>query len=98
MSLEQWVPPLVAVAGALGVREIIPAIIRYLSGASEREKRRVQEIIHDRDDQAAGRQREAERADREASRRRRLEEYASALRRDLIDRGAEPTEIEPWPS
>lgn len=98
MTLEQWVPLIVAILGALGVREIIPAIGRYLTGASEREKRRVQEIIHDRDEQAAARLREAQRADQEACRRRRLEEYASALRRDLIDAGIAPESIDPWPS
>lgn len=91
MSVEAWVAVIVAVAGALGLREMIPGAARWLSGGADREKARVQQIIAERDAESA-------RADREARARRKLEEYASTLRRDLIDAGIEPDQITPWPT
>ena len=90
MTVEAWVTLIIGVAGALGLREMIPGMARWMSGGADREKARVQAIIAERDAEAA-------RADREARARRKLEEYASALRRDLIDAGIEPDQITPWP-
>lgn len=89
--MEQWITGIVAVLGALGVREIIPGASRWIAGASDRERHRVQHLISARD--AA-----TDRADAEAAKRRILEEYASGLRRHLISAGIPPDDIAPWPT
>ena len=90
MTTDQWVTAVVAIFGALGIREMIPALGRWVTGGADREKARVQQIIHDRD--AAER-----RAEREGAHRRIMDEYASALRRDLIEAGVDPEDLRPWP-
>lgn len=98
MTIDAWVTAIVAIFGALGVRELIPAIGRFLAGGADREKVRVRELIHDRDTAEQRAKAANARAEHEETHRRIMSEYASALRRDLIDLGVEPGDLPPWPT
>lgn len=85
---------LVAAIGAGGFgaffREIVVVFLKLRDGLSAREKNRKVDIVQQRD-QALRREEIAWRErDAEASKRRRMEEYASQLRRALIESGQEP--------
>lgn len=84
----------VAIAAALGVRELLPrivdAILKHYTGRASRERSRVDHLEADR------RAAESER-DRQALWRRLLQEYASLLRSMLIERGANPDSLPPVP-
>lgn len=88
-------------AGGLGVLipQIFSGIRGLLDGRHQREKTEAVDALAQRD--AAVRERNA--ADRaaatEARDRRRVEEYASHLRRLLIERcGLDPEHLPPWPT
>lgn len=90
-------------AGGIGVffRDVVNVFLKLRDGLSAREKNRKIDIVQQRDD-AMKRERQAwaerdiawQERDREASKRRRMEEYASQLRRALIESGQEPA---PYP-
>lgn len=90
MSTEQWVEAIVAVAVALGLRELLPGLVAWLTGRASREKARVQELMRERD--AA----EDER-DEEAVYRRKVEEMGSALRRIALEAGVPAEDLPAWP-
>ena len=84
-----------AVVGAFmmkAVSEWVPAAVRWLTGKSQRER---EDLVR-----AERELRDAkEETDREATIRRRLEEYASLLRRMLIEKGVAYTDPSiAWPS
>lgn len=91
MTAEQWVEAIIAVAVALGLRELLPGVVAWLTGRAGREKARVQELIDERD--AA----ESER-DEEAEYRRKVEEMASALRRIAVEHGVPADKLPAWPT
>lgn len=79
-------------AGGIGVffRDLVDVFLKLRDGLSAREKNRKVDIVQQRD-QALRREEIAWRErDAEASKRRRMEEYASQLRRALIESGQEP--------
>lgn len=98
MTTDQWVTAVVAIFGALGIREMIPALGRWVTGGADREKARVQQIIHDRDTAEQRAKAANARAEHEETHRHIMSEYAYTLRRALIERGVEPGDLPPWPS
>ena len=91
-----------ALIGAGGLTVLAPQIFTgirgLIDGRHQREKQEAVDALSQRD--AAVRERnQAERVrSAEASRRRRVEEYASLLRRTLIETcGIEPGQLPPWP-
>lgn len=91
----EWAPSdIVQLLMVLGVGTILPAFLKgvwkQVTGRHDREAARVQQFIADRD--AAERERD------EQSRRARIaEEYAQALRFDMMHAGIAPEQIRPWP-
>lgn len=79
-------------AGGIGVffRELVSIITLIKTGVSAKESKRKNDLVAQRD-------REYQRAEAEARNRRRMEEYASVLRRDLIARGVDKDNIDSWP-
>ena len=67
-------------------------------GSHAREKERNVDALTQRDDAVRDRIKADHRADREASYRRKLSEYASQLRRMLIEKGTPVDQIPPWPA
>lgn len=91
MTAQDWWMVIVAVAGALGLKEVIQILIKYWTGRATRQRAELDRIAKERD-------KARERADTEASKRRRLEESLSEHRSimygaECIDRG----EIPKWP-
>lgn len=84
MTAEAWIAAIVAVATALGAKELLAALVRWVTGKSDRERRVVQELRRERDV--------------EAEYRRKVEEMASATRRVAIECGVDPTHLPEWPS
>ena len=84
MSAEAWIAAIVAIATALGAKELLAAIVRWATGKSDRERRVVQELRRERD--------------AEADYRRLVEEMAAATRRAAIECGVDPTHLPEWPS
>ena len=84
MTTEAWVAAIVGITGALGIKELLAALVRWATGRSDREKRRVQYIIRQRD--------------AEATYRRRVEEMASAVRRLALEAGVPADQLPAWPS
>lgn len=89
---------IVAVLGAGGVgaffREIVSVIAKVREGVSAKESTRKTDLVAQRD-QALAREADAEaRADSEATKRRKTQEYASRLRRAWIEQGLTPPD---WP-
>ncbi|WP_104317348.1 hypothetical protein [Rathayibacter sp. AY1E1] len=85
---------IVAVLGAGGIgvffRELVSIITLIKTGVSAKESKRKNDLVAQRD-------REYQRAEAEARNRRRMEEHATVMRRELILRGVEPDDIERWP-
>jgi hypothetical protein len=83
-----------ALVGTAGIGLLIPKIIEgwnaWRSGKAAREKASNRSALSRLDN-------ETQRADDEASFRRRLEEYASGLRRMLIQLGVPEDKLPPWP-
>lgn len=79
-------------AGGLGAffRELVDVFLKLRDGLSAREKNRKVDIVQQRDQALQREQLAWEERDREASKRRRLEEHASHLRRLAIENGIEP--------
>ena len=84
MTTEAWIAAIVAVATALGAKELLAALVRWATGKSDRERRVVQELRRERD--------------AEADYRRKVEEMASATRRAAIECGVPPDALPEWPS
>ena len=98
MTTETWVTAIVSILGALGVREIIPGIGRWLTGGADREKSRIQQLVRERQDAERERDEAKDDVEQEAKRRRLAQEHASSLRRLLIEAGVDPATIPPWPT
>lgn len=83
---------LVLGAGGLGafVREIAMGIGKLSSGMAGRESRRKIDIVQQRDEALTREAEQRARADDADVSRRRVAEYASALRRQLIENGLTP--------
>lgn len=98
MENVNWVALVVAVLGAGGLgacfREIVSVVTKVREGVSAQESRRKSDIVAQRDHAIARADRAEARADDEARIRRLTQEYASELRRDLIELGEVPA---PWP-
>ena len=91
MAPETIIAAIIGIAGAVGLQQLVPGLIALRSGAADREKHRVQQLIRERD--------EAE-AERDASDayRRKVEEMASQSRRMAIEAGVDPLALPAWPS
>lgn len=91
--LDNPVALVVALLGTAGLggflREIISGLSKIGSGISVKESTRKRDLVSERDY-------EWDRAEIEARNRRRLEEYASRLRRTLVENGHMEL-IAPWP-
>lgn len=98
MQDTNWVAVTVALLGAGGIgaafREIVSVITKVREGVSAKESSRKADLVTQRDEALEREERERERADEEARIRRLTEEYASQLRRDIIEAGSVPA---PWP-
>lgn len=85
---------LVALGGGAGVslmlREVISVLATVRSGVSAREGKRKTDIVQQRDEAIEKANAESARADAADEKRRALQEYASRLRRQLIENGLEP--------
>ena len=79
-------------AGGLGVffRDLVDVFLKLRDGLSAREKNRKVDIVQQRDQALQREQIAWDERDREASKRRRLEEHTSQLRRLLIEAGITP--------
>lgn len=93
--LDNPVALVVAILGSAGLggflREIFSGLTKLRSGVSAKESGRKRDLVTERDF-------EFDRAEAESRNRRRLEEYASQLRRSLVENGLShllPTF--PWP-
>lgn len=82
-TTEQWV----ALLSALGVGSLLPmivkAVFKLVTGMIGAEKRGIESAV--------------QRADDEASKRRRVEEHASKLRRIIIENCGEDLVLPDWP-
>lgn len=89
---ESTAQTLVTVATVLGIPSVLALITKGIwqqfTGRAGRERQRNSEYL-------ARSIRDAERADIEAMKRRKTQEYASELRRQAIEEGFEPL---PWPT
>lgn len=91
MTAQDWWMVIAAVAGALGLKEILQIIVKFWTGRASRQRAELDRIAKERD-------KARERADTEASKRRRLEESLSEHRTlmfaaECIDR----KDIPSWP-
>lgn len=98
-----------AILGGLGAAGVLGTLakgfVKQWNGSYSRERGRNADIVRQRDDAYArtlALEQQADhadaRADFEARERRRAQEYASELRRDLVERGVPPTDLRPWPT
>lgn len=83
--------------GGAILTSLVNAAIKFFSGRAGREKARNADMRTQRNEAWADAERERDRADREARKRRKISEYASALRSDLITHGVPPETVRPWP-
>lgn len=99
---------IVALLGSGGVGAVILAgtngVVKWLNGSYGRQRGKSADLVKQRDDayaraQAAEMRADLadERADGEARRRRQMAEYASELRRLLIENGQQTTDLPPFP-
>jgi|SRR5690606_2412711 len=79
--------------GGAALLALINGIIKWVSGAATREKNRNTDLISQRREAIREREAAENDRDREAARRRKADEYASSLRRKLIENGIDPG---PW--
>jgi len=97
-SAQLWA----ALIGTTGLGAVLLAavngLIKWLSGAAGREKGRNADLVRQRDDAYARMHTANTLADTEARRRRIAQEYASALRGDLLELGVEQSDLRPWPT
>ena len=102
MSPEATIGLIIAIATALGLREWLPGIVQQVTGKAGRERHHIQEEATkakaEREAELTRVRQERDAAERladiEACQRRMMQEYASRLRRRLIDVGGE---IPPYP-
>lgn len=89
-----WVPIVAAVLGAGGLgallREAVSAVRKVMAGMAARESSRKRDIVQQRDAAAQREARAWAQVDREAAKRRQVQDYAAALRRQLIEAGVTP--------
>lgn len=88
-----WVSLITAISGvgiAFGAKEFIQGWIKKRSGKADEEKSRVKEAIDDAE-------KLRNRLEHQYSINRIVKEYASQLRRLLIDKGIPVSEIPDWP-
>lgn len=85
---------LIQILGATGFSGVVVVIAtgvtQHFTGSHDRKRVKARDIVAQRDAAEA-------RADHEAATRRRIEEYASMLRRDCVDHGVTPEDLRPWP-
>jgi hypothetical protein len=85
---------LVALGGGAGValmlREFVSVFATLRQGVSAREGKRKTDIVQQRDEAIEEAKRAFAIADDEAAKRRTVQEYASRLKRQLIENGLEP--------
>ena len=90
MTPEAWGVLILGILGAVGAKELIPGLIRHMTGAQDREKIRVRALIEERDN-AESRSYECslDRSD--------LQEYAIRLRAMLVAKGVDVEDLPAWP-
>lgn len=76
---------------------VATGIGKHINGTAGRERIRNMGMKEQRNEAWAEASRADARADREAYNRRRTEEYASGLRRDLLERGVPEEQLREWP-
>lgn len=81
---------LVAIGGGAGIGKAIESIFKLRAGMSARENQRKLDIVQQRDAAIAREARAWKLVDSEAEKRRQAQEYASRLRRQIIEAGGEP--------
>ncbi len=88
------VPLIVGLIGSGGLgaffREIVAGLSKIAGGMSARESKRKVDIVQQRDEALERAEDAWAERDKEASKRRRAQEYAARLRRLLIQNGIEP--------
>lgn len=72
------------------LKELLPGALKWVTGRADRERDRFRELEEDRQAAEVRANEEAKRADSEAAKRRRMEEFASALIRKHIAAGVPP--------
>lgn len=81
---------LVAMGGGAGLTKFVEGMFKIRSGMSAKESQRKVDIVTQRDAAIARENRAWSLVDAEAGKRREAQEYASRLRRQLIEAGIEP--------
>ena len=104
-STQTFIVAIISAGGGVVVLEIVKGFIKVLNGAAGRERVRNTSMKDQRDEALAMVRAERKRADDadkladvEAYNRRRTEEYASRLRRDLIEHNVPEAALPPWPT
>lgn len=105
MDSSQWWATVFGVGGIGAILLTgVKGLMDWLNGKHGREKARNRDVLDQRNDAWAERDRERERADkeraradREATRKRQISEYASTLRSMLIELGVDHKDLPPWP-
>ena len=91
---QLWVTILGAGGGGAILLAIIKAVVDFANGSAGREKQRNTDLVTQRNNAVRERDNANAAVDLEARKRRKTEEYASSLRRQLIENGLTPGD---WP-
>ena len=102
MTSETIIGLIIAIATALGLREWLPGLVQQVTGRAGRERQHIRDEAAkakaEREEELNRARQERDAAENEADiqacQRRLMQEYASRLRRQLIDVGGE---IPPYP-
>ena len=98
MTPGEWAALLASVGAGAILLKTIEALYKWIGGKAGRER----DMVTYERQRAVDAQARADAAEREldveARVRRKTQEYAARLRRDLISRGADPSDLPPWPS
>lgn len=79
-----------ALGGGVGIKTLIDGLLKIRSGMSAKESSRKVDIVQQRDRAIAREERAWKLVDVEAEKRRKTQEYAARLRRQIIEAGGEP--------
>ena len=88
--IQAAIVSIVTAAALFVLKELLPGALKWITGRADRERDRFRELEEDRQAAEVRANEEAKRADSEAAKRRRMEEFASALIRKHIAAGVPP--------
>jgi hypothetical protein len=98
MTPGEWAALLASIGAGAILLKTFEALYKWIGGKAGRER----DMVAYERTRASAADARADAADREleieARVRRKTQEYAARLRRDLIERGADPSDLPPWPS